>query len=299
MGCGTSRGALTRLAIGGQQIRFVSARNTSNLPAIIDVSQDTIRGSYQPHADDMIVGEKVVRYQVYLEPNPVEMSLLLPYLGFENLSGAIWTPKADFGSMTFTMDVDMVAGMYTYTSAAIAKWVYAGQRGRKPFGLQLEIWGIDEADLGSWTATAIAAGTVANRPYAFHQSTLSLASTSYTPYRVAIACDFHMEDEYYNSQTVTDLCPQTWDMTFATALPWKSSTVTRYTGPRDADTRIAASFVTTGSAISTTWALPSLMALPKPPNIERRNESLKLPLRYQAARNGSSPILTITHDASP
>lgn len=299
MSCGASRGALARLAIGGQSYRFVRFQDMSNIPSTIDVSQGTTgRGSYFPHSDDMIDGEKVIRCQVFMQPTPAELATLLPWLGF-SVSTITWTPKATFASMHFTMDLDLVAGMYTRANSIIAKYAFVGQRGRQPWGLQLEIWSKTEADLGSWTATAISSGTVATRPMAFHQGTLSLAGVSRELYRCALAVDFHVESEAYNSQNVQDLCPTSWDVTLAAAVPFKTANEALYSDPRDADTRIAGVLTTSATGISTSYTLPSLKALPKLPDVLARNEGIKLATRYQAAFNGTDPIITIVHDFTP
>lgn len=296
MSCSTNRGALTRLAIAGQEFRFLSWKNSINNPSMIDLTQETIRGTFDPHSQDVIDGQRILRFQITLQPTPLEMGVLLPYLGFTNSSGSTWIPKVALDSMSFRVDVDLGCEFLTYASCTVSKWVLSAQRGRTPWTLQMDIVAKTEASLTPWaTNTAIGTGS----PYAFHQSTLSLSATNRSYYRVVIANDFHLEDEFYNSQTATDLCPQTWDMTVATAVPWTSANEALYTGARDSSTRPAGivSFASTG--IQSTFTFPELVALPKPPDILRRDESLKLGLFYKPVTDASNnPFLTITHDST-
>jgi len=297
MACGTIRGAVTRLAIDGQEFRFISAKNTSNNPSLIDLTQETIRGTFQPHSNDILYGQRIHRWQIVLQPTPLELGVLLPIMGFTNSTGNTWIPTANLSTdMEFRMDIDMGSEMLSYAKCVVSKWVFQGQRGRQPWTVMLEIICDVETSLVSWaTNTAIGSG----RPYAFHQAALSLGGTSRNFYRAVLANDFHVEDEFYNSQTLTDICPQTWDMTLATAVPFNSTNEGLYTGPRDNSTRPAGSLTLTGTNVSTSFSFAELVALPKPPDILRRDESLKLGLFYRPVATDSNDLVTITHDSTP
>jgi hypothetical protein len=295
MACGTSRGALTRLQIDGQQFRFVQAKNTSNNPSLIDLTQDTIRGTFQPHSNDILHGQRIHRWQITLQPTPLEFGVLLPLMGFTNSAGTTWVPTTNLQTnMDFMMEIDLVNEVLHYAVCKISKWVIQGQRGRSPWTVVLDIIADVETST-TWTAaTAIGAG----RPYAFHQATMSLAATDRSFYRAVLANDFHLEDEFYNSQTVTDLCPQTWDMTLATAVPFTADHEALYTGARDSLTRPAGVLTWTGTNISTTFTFPELVPLPKPPDILKRDESLKLGLFYRPVSTDAADLVTITHDST-
>lgn len=290
--------AVRQLAIGSQQFRFIRAVNMNTTPDLVDLSQDTMRGNMQPHEDDFVEGLRKHRWKIFLQPNPAEISSLLPKIGFS--SGTPWTPQATLNGMETSFSIDLGARVITYAAAVVDKCIITGARGDTPITWELDILCKEETDLANWAAGSFSA-IPAGRPYMFQQATTTLQGSSRSFLRFALAFDFHVSREWYNSVNATEIEPCSWDVTYVPAVRYNSANETLYSDPRDSGTRAAGSLTWTGTGVSTAWNFTSLIPRTKTPDILRRNETAKLGLMYKVARTtaSSTNMMTVTHDATP
>jgi len=292
-----SLGAIRKIAFGGQQMRFLRAANASSNPGLIDLSQDTIRGDFQPHEDDFIDDVRKHRFQILMQPNPKEIGVMLPKIGF--VTGTPWTPQPLLDGMEFQLDVDLGARVVRYASAIIDKCVIEGSRGGAPPTWNMTVLAKAETDLANWaaaSATAIQSG----RPYAFQQTAIQLQGSTRSYLRHVLAFDFHTNAEWYNSATATELEPQSWDVTLVAAVRYNSTNETLYSGPRDSGTRASGYLDFTATNVNTRFNFTQLIPRNKTPDILRRNETVKHGVMYKVARTAAvSNLMTVTHDDTP
>jgi hypothetical protein len=292
--CNQVRGAATRLWLGTQQFRFLrlDTEETQN-PVITDVSQDTIRGSLDPHDDDVVSDVRVNRFTVRMQPNPAEWLALLPLLGFTNGgSGGTWNLVTNFTTMLHTVWVDYQTEQHKLTEAIIDKMVGRCSKGGTPLTLDLSFIAKVESTDSNLPSSNILAG----RPYMMkHATTLTLEGGSHTPNMVAWGIDHHVDAEYNNSETATDNCPATRQVFFATSVPYFTSAQRAlYSTRRDSpDSGAAGVMKFLRGSSSMQWEFGRLRLVPKPPAIMGKLKEVRNGLFYMVTRTDASPLMRV------
>ena len=295
--CNQVRGAVTRFWLDDQQYRFLRAdfEETAN-PNMADVSQQTIRGSYDPHDDDIVSDVRWVRFTVRMQPNPAEWRALLPKLGLENTGGNNFALMTDFTDMLSTAWIDRHSSSEKYTDAIADKYIVRCQKGGTPATIDIQFFAKQEETDENLPDESLLAG----KPYVMKNTTLTLEGNSHTPNMVAWGIDHHVDAEFNNSETATDACPATRDMFFATSVPYFTANQRAlYTTRRDTPNSGAAgqvAFVRGNGSL--TWNFGRLRSLPKPPSIMSRLKEVRNGLFYKVVRTDASPLLTVVSDTT-
>jgi hypothetical protein len=158
-----------------------------------------------------------------LQPNPVEMALLLPWILGTAGSGSGPTTYA-LSDSTLTRYVAIYRGagnLFTYAGCAVDRATFRGSPGA-PIALELDIVGQTETVSGSFPSINI---DVASGPFMFFGLTLTIGGTAYACRDFDITISNGIDRErFLNSQTLTDTVKQNRQITLNASIPWAAAT---------------------------------------------------------------------------
>jgi hypothetical protein len=178
---------------------FVSESLSAKYSLIDDGSQ-ALRGTrdhFEPRAG---LGLIDVSGSIVFHPTPDDLDTLLPKI----LGGAKSTfdfPTAETVP-SFLVAIDRVAKVHTYSGCYVDKAIFSGTKGGN-IKLELKIIGTSEAEGAAASFPALTASVM--KPYQFNQGALKLANTTHIYNQFVLVIDNHLEREFNNSPTATDI----------------------------------------------------------------------------------------------
>lgn len=294
---GQSQGAISRLAINGQEMEFLSIEGGMRT-MLTDNTERAIRGTLSRSKERVKEGLQVVDIAIRMNPSPAELDVILPLIGMVESPTDTFT-VIDGSANTlgdFTVIIDRVAKVHTYANCKIDKAVFRGQKGADPIELELRIMGTTESEgaAGSFSASAIDTGIA----YSFCEGVMTLDSTQRGYDRFALSIDNMIQRQFNNSCTATSLVPTDRAVTLATSVSYVAANTGLYTTPATPDaTGIVGSLAFTDGGQSTTFTMINLKSIAQSPSIPGKTE-IRLPLFYKAYKSGSTAELIVTHDAT-
>lgn len=287
----SSQGAVSKLAIGGYQMPFRYIDDQS-YRAIVDDTPEMITGLMDPLSERISLGQQFLTVMVRLHPTPLELTQLLPYMGLA-LSTGVWQLEEDVDD--FTMVIDRVAKVHTYSNCKINQWVLGGQKGQ-PITLDLQIFGktFSEGSAGSFSATALQS----DAPYPFTGATYTIKSSARAIDRLAFAVNHNLEREFENALTANCIDMTRRTATVASSVPYISGNTALFTTPfvTSLDGAAATLLLARGNQ-STSIAFTNLTPIARPPSIPAK-VAIRLPMFHRAYRTISDKAFAITHDDS-
>lgn len=286
-----SQSALSKLAIDGQQVEFISFEGGQTIE-LVDNSEQANRGILDHVKERVTQGLKIVKFKITLDPSPSELDVILPLIGFTE-STDTFSLTDDFSSLEFDVIADRVAKVHTYADCKIDKAIFKCQKGRMPLRLELHIIGKTETEgaAGSFSATALDA----DHNYAFTEGVLTLEGSARPMDRFALGIENNMFASFNNSQTAECIEPTDRSIWLACSSPYNTTHADLYTNATADVGGAAGSLVFTRSTKSTTFTFANLKSIAKSPNIPPRSE-IRLDQFYRAYKSGSTAPLVITHD---
>lgn len=290
MAC-SSQGAVSRLAINGQQVEFNAIREGTRTE-LVDNGDQAIRGTLDHAKERVTQGLVWVKHIITMQPTPSELDVIIPLIGF-SVSSDTYTLTDDFTSLTFTMLIDRVAKIHTYASSIVDKAVFRGQKGRLPISLELTILSPTETEGSTWTGPPTALDTDHN--YAFTEGVLTVQGGAESFDRFALSIDNKCAVQHNNSRTATCITPTDREIILACSTPYTSAETDLYTTPFGSAAGAGGTLVFTRSTKSTTFTFANLKSTATVPEIPGKEE-IRLPLFYKAYSSGSTKALVITHD---
>lgn len=289
-----AQGAKSKLAIGGYQMCFVRLQDLSNY-GLVDAGDDSMCGVLDHYAAEVTVGAQWFRMHVLMQPSPEEMDILLPLMGLAESPTDTFTISDTLTS--FSVIVDRVTKVHTYATCYVDKWIWRGQKGRKPVSLELQIVGTSMTEANSGTFSA---STLTNTaPWSFVQGTLTLYDAAENFDRFALACDHKIEVSHNNSATATSITPTDRSIHLVTNTPYstdESSVLTTLIGSSRADGDNATiAFARTGQTSS--LALANIKAEANPPSILGKTE-IRHAQTWKVYRTAATASMIWTHDST-
>lgn len=287
------QGFASAVALNGQSVEFLKVRELT-VRELVDNGQLAIRGILDHNKARVTLGRLKVGFEITMNPSPAELDVILPLMGFSESPTDTFTIGDSY--TTFTSIIDRVTKVHTYSNCKIGRAVFHGQRGSQPVALTMQILAttMSEGSAGSFSATAIDTDIA----YAFHEGVLTLGGTGMAFDRHQLVIDPHLQVQWNNSSTATEICPTDREITLSVNTPYTSSESTLFTTPLSSAAGIAGSIAWTRSGQSTSIALANLKSIARPPSIPGKTE-IRLPLTYRAYKSGSTACCIITHDATP
>ncbi|MBL8829557.1 MAG: hypothetical protein JNM18_21440 [Planctomycetaceae bacterium] len=251
----------------GRGVEFEQCAITK-VSQIIDTSG--IRGSRAHLAARTRCGVDTVSGVIELVPAADDLRHLLPWI----LGGAVVDGQYSLGESLGErfIQVDKVAGVFTYTGCLVNRAVFACRSGQ-PLRLRLEIVGKTETCglAGSFPSVAYPGGP----PFLFSDTILNLVGQSREVQEWSIVIDNHLEVSFANSTTATRIIPRDRTVTLNCTNPFTADEVALY------DQSLAgspASLSMTNSAATLVFQFATLQVPSAGPTIAGRHE---VPLQLQ------------------
>lgn len=287
-----AQGYASQLAINGQAMEFLRIRDLT-VRELVDNGDFAIRGILDHVKERVTLGRLHIGFEVTMNPSPAELDVLLPLMGFSESPTDTFTDTDTIS--TFTSIIDRVTKVHTYTSCKIGRATFFGQRGSQPIGLTMQILGtgFSEGASGSFSATAIDTDIC----YAFHEGTLTLRSSSRAFDRFRWTRDNHLQVQWNNSSTPTEICATQRTNTLSVSTPYTSSESDLFTTPLSAAAGAAGTLAWSRGGQSTSVAFANLKEIAAPPPIPGKQE-IRLPVNLRAYKSGSTAAVIVTHDAT-
>lgn len=293
-----SVGTFSALSLGGTRIHFKKIDPTDSAHHLVDAAQGRITGSRFPRSEYVVPGQEVHRHHILLEPTAEEFAVLLPLMGIPVTSGTTYTISETLSS--FSMIIDRVAKVHTYGTSYVDKWILRGQKGLKPWALELQIvsLGDTEGAAGSFTPTPPATAT---GPYPFSKGTMTLGGTGYAFDQFVLACDNRVLLRYNNAETADDAMATGCELILATSLPYTATEAGLFTtgsGSNRAD-GVVATLAFSLAGVSTSFAIANVKTPNQPPKIESKFAEVRLPRYFTGYATSGTALLVVTHDSTP
>ncbi len=286
------QGAKSRLALNGQQYPCTSY-HALTVQELMDGQTKAITGSLQPYDTRWDAGIMRVGHQIVMEPTPTELALLMPLMGLAESPSGTFTLGESLTS--FTLLIDMVTDIYSYTNTVVSKWRLQGARGSTPIRLILDLVGKTRpTDAATFSPTA----SKTDAPFPFHRGTMTLASVSRQFNQFVLACDFNVAQQYNNTQLPTDLCPTNVETYLATSTPYDSTNIALTETPIISNDVSSITGNLTFARGTTNWALAltALRPIQRMPDVLGKTE-IRSPQFYRINQSASTKAIVATYTA--
>jgi hypothetical protein len=194
--------------------------------------------------------------------------------------------------------IDRIAKVHTYVTCYIDKAIFSGTKG-KDIKLELKIIGTSETEGAAASFPSLTFPT--DKPYQFNQGVLTLDGNTELYNQFVLVIDNHLEREFNNSATATDIVAADRTVAFACSTPYTSDETALYTtpgpgGPARGGLTGTNKLVFTNGGESTTFTMGNLKPMPaRAPSVNGKRQ-IRLPLQYKSFGDGSRADISVTHD---
>lgn len=251
-----------------------------------------MRGTRSHSVERNLESIKRVGGQLVMQPNVVELGLLLPWIFGAAGSGAGTVTYALADTIpTRYVHIDRVAKVFEYAGVGVDSATFRASQG-EPLELELDCIGQTETvdNAGTFPALSI---DLTTRPWMFHNLVLSIAGTTYNTRDFTCTVNNHIDRErFFNSQTLTAVNAMDRDITISATLPYGDATAVYTSGMAAGGVAAVATFTNVDSDVLTLTfvkvAAPSLSPVVEGPRSE-------VMLRWQGSAFKSSttePLVT-------
>lgn len=270
-------------------IELISSTLKQTVPLI---QSEGMQGTRSRTAPRVSQGQKTVAGDLVMNPTPVELDTLLPYILGANESTDVFAVADTLPS--FYVMLDRVQKLHTYAGLVVARAVFdftANQLVR----LTLSLVGTTEteANAGGFPSLTIDTGEA----YVAHQAVLTYDSVAREFNSARLTIDNAPKVDFRMNQEANVITPTDRIVTLDVELPYDSANNDIYT-EQEAGTYANATLVLTNGNQSLTFTLNSLMAEPGTPDIQARGQELVMPLSFRAYKSGSTNEIEITNDST-
>lgn len=256
-----------------------------------------LRGSRSHQADDTRVGPYTVGGQLVLEPTPEDLAIWLPRILGADPSGTTYNLAETLPS--FTLSVDRVAKVFTYAGCKVNRAVFQGAQGGL-LRLTLDIVAQSESVAAAGTFPSLALGVT--QPYIFSDLALTLASAAREVKQFDLTIDNGLiTDRFMNSLVIVSAPEGDRTIGLRTMHAWAAANTDLYAqalaGAAGSLQLTNALGGTPPTGYQTTFSFATLQVPARSPVVPGRQEFF-LNLDMVARQVGSTPELTVTHDAA-
>lgn len=256
------------------------------------IQSEGMRGTRSRNGNRVAQGQKTVAGDLVMNPTPVELDTLLPYILGAAESTDVFA-VADTLPSFFVM-LDRVQKLHTYAGLVVARAVFdftANQLVR----LTLSLVGTTEteANAGGFPALTIDTGEA----YVAHQAVLTYDSVAREFNSARLTIDNAPKVDFRMNQEANVITPTDRIVTLDVEMPYDSANNDIYT-EQEAGTWASATLVLTNGNQSCSIALNSLRAEPSTADIPGRGQELVNPYSFRAYKTGSTNEIEITNDST-
>ena len=250
-----------------------------------------IQGSREYDGGRVVAGVNRVAGTIVMQPNPVELDALLPFI----LGADESTDVFDLADALQLRDIaiDRVTKVFTYAYCVCARAVFSVTSGG-PLQLSMDIIGRTESVGNAGTFPSLSIGVLTG-PYMMHNNTTATVGGSSITFRdLEITIDNMVDDSrYLNSQNIVSSVAQDRNITIALTAPYGDSS--SFYSLSSAG--VASVFTFTNAGASITFTFGKIHYPVESPIVEGKSE-IWLPLSGRACKTGSTPSLRVTNDST-
>jgi tail tube protein len=265
------------------------------------VERSGLRGTRSHVADDTRVGPYTASGQLVLEPTPEDLAIWFPrILGGVATGGELKTYPLAETLPSFTLSIDRVAKVFTYSGCKVNRATFRGAQGGL-LRLTLDLVCQSESVANAGTFPALTPGVT--QPYIFSDLALTLAATAREVKQFDLIIDNALvTDRFMNSLTIVSAPEGDRKIGLHTVHAWASGNADLYaqalTGAAGTLQLTNALGGTPPVGYQTTFSFATLQSPDRSPQVPGREE-IFLNLEMVARKVGSTPELSVTHDATP
>jgi len=294
---GQSQGAQANLAFdaalpfdGSSEPYHFTSITLGATNTLIDDGAQSIRGSRSHIEERVSRGLVHIRGSIIQNIVPDELNRILPrILGSSELTDVFNDAET---VPAFQVMVDRVAKVHTYTGCKIDKAIFSGTSG-KPVKLEMKIIGQTEAESAAGGYPALTYSV--QQPYVFSEGVLVLGGVTHIFNSFVTVIDNHLEPEFNNSRTATDIVAADRTVALAISTPYTSTEASLYNTPVGSDAGISATLTFTKGNQSLLFTYGNIKSLARTPPVSGKKQ-IRLPQQYKAYKTGSTDELVVTHD---
>jgi len=279
-------GRQARLMIGADTYCF--ARFQNNTTREVVKNPDTICGDIDMPQFRVRKGRKIVRGTIYLDPTPVQLSAIVPWLGLTDLTGGVWAMGATDVLTEKDVKIDLGGAQHDWSNCVVLAYAFRGSKGGRPVSLQLDIEGEDETD-GSASAFTDAPLAI-EKIYAFtdiatRQFDNAAGALTSTPIdRILIQVDNRVVSEWNSSITRTGAKIGDRQGVLASSIPYTSTYKYLYWSNRDSEGPVEAKITLTNADGSIEFFMPGCVPITKGPDVLGKPDQIRTPLTFEMGR---------------
>lgn len=256
------------------------------------IQSEGIRGTRSRNGARVKQGQKTVAGDIAMNPTPVELDTLLPYILGANESTDVFAVADTLPS--FYLMLDRVAKLHTYAGLVVARAVFEFTA-QQLVKLTLSLVGTTEteANAGGFPSLTINSGEA----YVLHQGVLTLQGSTRQFNNARLTIDNAPLVLFRNAQEAAAITPSDRIVTLDVEVPYDTTNADIYTN-EEAGTFASGSLVMTNGNQSLTFTLNSLRSEPGTPDVQSRNGELVLPLSFRAYMTSSTREISVTNDST-
>lgn len=251
-----------------------------------------LRGTRSHVVERVRQGIRRVQGSITMQPTPVELAALLPWILGATASGTTFALADALTSRYVT--VDRVGKVFTYDGCFVDSATFRASQGQ-PLSLTLNLVGSDETVANAATFPSLTIDTTTNA-FMFFDCALVIAGTTYLAKDFELTINNHIDrDRIFNAQvlsTATKAMDRT--VTMRTHLPYGDATAAYNTG----SSGVAVTSTFTNGTVSLAFSLVKVVFPRRSPTVQGRQEVM-LPLDGTCYRSGSTLELVTTLDSTP
>lgn len=229
---------------------------------------------------------------ISLEPNAVELALLMPWILGGTPSGTTYGLGEALTDRYVV--IDRVAKVFSYAGCKVDRATFRASQG-EPLTLDLDIVGQTQSKANAGTFPAINIDTAGGGPFIFTDLSLSLAGTTYNAKDFELVIDNMLDkDRFFNSPTLTSVATTGRRIALRNTLPYGDAEALLGAGAAG----VAAVATFTNGTVSVAFTLPAVAYPHDDPTTPGRSE-IMLAIEGDAYHTGSTDSLTVTLDSTP
>lgn len=278
-------GRQARLMLGTDTYCF--ARFQNNTTREVVKNPDTICGDIDMPQFRVRKGRKIVRGTIYLDPTPVQLSAIVPWLGLTDLTGGVYAMGATDVLTEKAVKIDMGGAQHDWSNCVVLAYAFRGSKGGRPVSLQLDIEGEDETEAGSaFTANPLAIEKIYSfTDIATRQIDNASATLTTRPIdRFLIQVDNRVVSEWNSSITRTGAKIGDRQGVFATSVPYTTTHKDLYWTPRDSEGPMEAKLKLTNADGSIEFFMPGCVPITKGPDVLGKPDQIRTPVTFEMGR---------------
>lgn len=252
---------------------------------------DTICGDIDHPVNRVQKGRKIVRGSIFLDPTPVVLESLVPWLGLTDETGGVYSLGATDVLVEKNCKFDLKGSQFDWSNCVVLGWALRGSKGGRPVQMQIDIEGEDETE----AVSAFSDNPLAiNKLFAFTDiSTRQLDNasgvlTSRPIDRFLVQVDNRVVSEWNSSVTRTGAKIGDRQSVFATSVPFTSAHDDLYWTYRDSSGSIEAKLKLTNSDGAIELFMPHCVPITKGPDVIGKADQVRTPVTLDMCRGDNA-----------